>query len=61
MHQNTTGTNEVSMEILNLEVEDLNRLIQLLAADSINEDILAVLAHSSMLYDSTIILTNAYK
>ncbi len=43
MHQNTTGTNEVSMEILNLEVEYLNRLIQLLTPDSINESIFAVL------------------
>ena len=61
MNKNTTGTNIVSMEILDLEVEDLNRLIQLLTPDRIDKGIFAVLAHSSMLCNSTIILTNAYK
>ncbi len=43
MHQHATGTNEVNMEILNLKVEYLNRLIQFLTPDSINESIFAVL------------------
>ena len=43
MYQYTTSTNIVSMEILNLEVEDRNRFRQLLTADSINESIIAVL------------------
>lgn len=43
MHQNTTSTDIIGMEILDLEVEDLNWLIQLLAMDGVNESILAVL------------------
>ena len=43
MYQNTASTNEVSMEILDLEVVDPNRLGQLFAADSINECIFTVL------------------
>ena len=58
MYQNTTGTNIVSMEILDLEVENLNRFGQLLAADRIDKFILAILAHSRF-YDNSIKRTQA--
>ena len=43
MDQYTSGTNEVGVEILYLKVEYLNRLIQFLAADSIDKCIFAAL------------------
>ena len=43
VHQHTTRTNIVGMEILNLEVEDLNRLCQLLSTDGIDKCVLTVL------------------
>ena len=43
MNQNTASTDVVGMEILNLEVENLNRLRQLLTTDGIDKCIFAVL------------------
>lgn len=43
MNKNTTCTDIVSVEVLDFEVEDLNRLGQLLAMDGIDEGIFAVL------------------
>ena len=43
MDQDTAGTNVLGVEILDLEVEDLNRLVQLLATDGIDKCIFAAL------------------